>query len=166
MIVYSRNQVDLGVTIDWEHQLLHEGKVHFASVKFAPMGSETKYLTLIPQEKNIHLKNMSFSMESGSLDVELLEGAELNSNGVSVPCINLNRIFSGTTGNLSVFHSSNIVSYGNSIYSSSIYDGKQASNRDDDIEEFLLDKNKTYLINLTHVGNSTGLRASITWYIT
>lgn len=163
MQIYKPNQTDLNVAITWEHQLVHAGNFFTSSRLFAALGNASKYLAVIPVANYVHLRNITVAVENGEIELELLENSLFYSNGTSVSSSNLNRV-SNTLPSLTLFHTPNVSSYGNTIYNMSIYTDKSGSLQNDLVEEFILHKDRQYLINVHHTGAAANVRLSLTWY--
>jgi hypothetical protein len=165
MQIYRPNQVSLTVTQDLDKEIIEEGRKFVSSYLFSNMADTSEYLALrfTSPNKDVHLSDVKTSVESGSLYISLLENVTLNSNGVSVYSSNFNRK-SNTESNLNIFVNPNVASYGNTIYSTSILStGNKTSSLTDNLQHFILDPTKDYLINVTHVGTSSDVWVSVLW---
>ena len=165
MQIYRPNQVSLTVTQDLDKEIIEEGRKFVSSYLFSNMADTSEYLALrfTSPNKDVHLSDVKTSVESGSLYISLLENVTLNSNGVSVYSSNFNRK-SNTESNLNIFVNPNVASYGNTIYSTSILStGNKTSSLTDNLQHFILDPTKDYLINVTHVGTSSDVWVSLIW---
>jgi hypothetical protein len=165
MQIYRPNQVSLTVTQDLDKEIIEEGRKFVSSYLFSDMADTSNYLALRFRSPNqdVHLSDVKTSVESGSLYISLLENVTLNSNGVSVYSSNFNRK-SNTESNLNIFVNPNVASYGNTIYSTSILStGNKTSSLTDNLQHFILDPTKDYLINVTHVGTSSDVWVSLIW---
>lgn len=166
MQIYRPNQVSLTVTQNLDKEIIEEGKQFVSSYLFSDMADTSNYLALrfISPNKDAHLCDVKTAIESGSLHISLLENATLNSNGISLYKSNFNRK-SNIESNLNIFANPNVESYGNTIYSSTIFSGdNKTSSLTDNLQNFILDPTKDYLVNVTHVGTSSDVWVSVLWF--
>lgn len=166
MQIYRPNQISLTVSQSLDKEMAEEGKLFVSSYLFTDMADTSNYLALIftAPTKDVHLCDVKTSVESGSVHMSLLENATLNSNGISLYKSNFNRK-SNTESNLDIFVNPNVISYGNSIYSGTIFSGdNKTSTLTDNLQNFILDPTKNYLVNVTHVGISSDVWVSVIWY--
>lgn len=165
MQIYRPNQVSLTVTQDLDKETIEDGRKFVSSYLFSDMADTSNYLALRFRSPNqdVHLSDVKTSVESGSLYISILEGSTLNSNGVSIDKFNFNRK-SNTESNLDIFANPNVISYGNTIYSSTIFSAdNKTSSLTNSLQYFILNPTKNYLINVTHVGTSSDVWVSLIW---
>lgn len=143
--MYTPAQLNVGVSIDYEHQKVHEGEYFVTYDKSNAIGtSNVNYM--IDVATAIHLRGVKIDITSGTLEIALFEDATFSDNGTELNTVNLNR-FSSKTNTATYYKNPSITDYGTEIGRFPVLGEKKvAALGKESFPEYILRTGKKYLV--------------------
>ncbi len=167
------NKFQVPVVIDVEHHEIHEGNTYIIDVSTIGTSVDFSFKTS-SSTKKVHMI-FQWAAESKA-HIELYEGRTWSAGSGSTATIynrdrnslNNSQIQENTTGtfatNMFLVVNSTGQAGGNIIHDEYVWSDKKETNRNRDINEFILKVNETYVAKVTSDDGNKGLHIVLHWY--